>query len=68
MALTADIVLKAGGMEPIPLLGSLGVGISMCPSGKVVPTLLDGPNRQPDAIIVAYDRFVAIAKGLKTSY
>lgn len=58
-------MLKAGGMEPIPLPDSLRVGISMYPSGKMVPTIIDDPNRQPDAIVVTYERFVTIAQRLK---
>ena len=65
MTLAADIMLKAGGMEPIPLPDPLRVGISMHPSGKIVPTIIDDPNRQPDAIVVTYERFVAIVQRLK---
>jgi hypothetical protein len=65
LALGLDIALRVGGMEPIPLPDSLRVGISMRPSGKIAPALMDDPNRQPDAIIVTYEEFVAIAQRLK---
>jgi len=57
--------LKAGGMEPIPLPNSLRLGVSISPSGKIVPTLMDDPNRQLDAVIVTYEEFVAVAQRLK---
>jgi hypothetical protein len=63
--LWVDIALRAGGMEPIPLPDSLRVGISMHPSGKIEPALMDDPNKQPDAVAVIYQEFVAIAQRLK---
>ena len=68
MTLAADIVLKAGGMESIPPPESLRVGISLSPSGKIVPALMDDPNRQPDAILVTYEEFTESPKGLKMTY
>jgi hypothetical protein len=65
VTLMADIVLKAGGMEPIPLPNSLRLGVSISQSGKIVPTLMDDPNRQPDVVIVTYEKFLAIAQRLK---
>jgi hypothetical protein len=65
LTLGLDIALRVGGMEPIPLPDSLRVGISMRPSDKIVPTLMDDPNRQPDAVFVTYEKFVAIAQRLK---
>ena len=65
MTVGVDIILKAGGMEPVPLLNSLRLGVSISPSGKIVPTLMDDPNRQPDAVIVTYEEFVAVAQRLK---
>ena len=63
--LWVDIVLRVGGMEPIPLPDSLRVGISMHPSGKITPALMDDPNKQPDTILVTYKEFAAIAQTLK---
>jgi len=65
LTLGLDIALRVGGMEPIPLPDSLRVGISMRPSGKIAPALMDDPNRQPNAVIVTYEEFVAIAQRLK---
>lgn len=65
MTVGVDIILKAGGMEPVPLPNSLRLGVSISPSGKIVPTLMDDPNRQPDAVIVTYEEFVAVAQRLK---
>ena len=65
VTLMADIVLKAGGMEPIPLPNSLRIGVSIYPSGRIEPDMMDGPNKPPDAIVVAYEEFAAIAQKLK---
>lgn len=65
LTLGLDIALRVGGMEPIPLPDSLRVGISMHPSGKIEPALMDDPNKQPDAVAVIYQEFVAIAQRLK---
>ncbi len=65
VALMADIVLKVGGMEPIPPPDSLRVGISMHPAGKIEPALMDGPTRHPDGVIVTYEQFVAIVQRVK---
>jgi hypothetical protein len=65
MTMGMNTVFKAGGMEPIPLPDSLRVGESIYPSGKIEPALIDDPNRQPDAILVTYDEFAAIAQRLK---
>jgi len=64
MTMGMDIVFKAGGMEPIPLPDSLRVGVSIYPSGKIEPTLMDEPNRQ-GAILVTYEEFTTIAQRLK---
>jgi len=66
VTLMADIVLKAGGMEPMPLLNSLRIGVSIHPSGKIEPALFDDTNRQPDAIFVTFDQFEVITQRLKS--
>ena len=65
VTLAADTVLKVGGMEPIPLPDSLRLGVSISPSGKIEPALMDDPNRQPDAVAMTYEEFVAIAQRLR---
>jgi len=65
VTLMADIVLKAGGMEPMPLPNSLRIGVSIHPSGKIEPALMDDLNKLPDAILVTYEEFLAIAQRLK---
>ena len=65
MTLGVDIVLKAGGMEPIALPASLQVGVSISLLGKVEPALFDDPNKQPDTILVVFEEFEAIAHRLK---
>jgi hypothetical protein len=65
VTLMADIILKAGGMEPIPLPNSLRLGVSIYPSGKIEPALMDDPNKPPDAVLVTYEKFAAIAQRLK---
>lgn len=65
VTLMVDIVLKAGGKEPMPLPNSLWTGVSIHPSGKIEPALMDDPNRLPDAILVTYEEFLAIAQRLK---
>ena len=65
VTLMADIVLKAGGMEPMPLPNPLRIGVSIHPSGKIEPALMDDPNKLPGAILVTYEEFLAIAHRLK---
>jgi hypothetical protein len=60
-----DIALKAGRLEPIPLPNSLRLGVSISPSGKIEPALMDDPNRQPDAALVTYEEFAVIAQRFK---
>ena len=64
MTMGMNIALKTGGMEPVPPPSSLRVGLSIHPSGKIEPTLMDDPNRQ-GAILVTYEEFTAIAQRLK---
>jgi len=65
MILGADMILKAGGMEPVKLPAPFQVGISIYPAAKIEPALFDDPNRQPDAIFVTFDQFEVIAQRLK---
>lgn len=65
MTLGIDAALKAGGMQPIspPPPPQLGVFVSQ--SGKIEPDWMDNPYREPGAIFVTYEEFVAIARRLK---
>ena len=65
MILGVDIVLKAGGMEPIAPPPSARIGISISPLGKIGPALFDDPNRQPDVILIIFEEFEAIVQRLK---
>jgi hypothetical protein len=65
VTLMADIVLKAGGMEPMPPPNPLRVGVSIHPSDKIEPALMDDPNKLPDVILVTYEEFLAIARRLE---
>jgi len=65
MSMGMNIALKIGGMEPMPLPNSLRLGVSIYPSGKIEPALMDDPNKLPDAILVTYEEFVGIAQRLK---
>lgn len=60
-----DVALRAGGLEPIPLPNSLRLGVSISPSGKIEPALMDDPNRQPDTALVTYEEFGVIAQRFK---
>jgi len=65
VTLAADILLKAGGMEPVPLSNSLRIGISIHQTGGIKPTIIDDSNKQPDAIIITYEEFATIIRKLK---
>jgi len=66
MTLGVDVVLKAGGMEPIALPPSARIGISISPLGKIEPALFDDPNRQSDVILITLEEFEKIAQRLKS--
>ena len=66
MTMAMDIALKAGKMEPIALPPSPKVGISISPSGKIEPALLNNQYRQPGVIIITFEEFEAIAQRLKS--
>jgi hypothetical protein len=65
MTLGIDIALKAGGMEPIAPPQPTQLGISVSPSGKIAPDWVNNPYREPEAIFVTYEEFMAIAQRLK---
>ncbi len=67
MTMGMNIALKTGGKEPMPLPNSLQIGVSISPSGEIEPTLTDDPNKPPDAVLVTYEEFLAIAQRLKES-
>lgn len=65
MTMGMNIALKTGGMEPVPPPNSLRLGVSISPSGKMDPAVMDDPNRPQDAVLVTYEEFVAVAQRLK---
>ena len=65
MTLGVDVVLKAGGMEPIAPPPPAQIGISISPSGKIEPALFDDPNRKPDVVLITFEQFEAVAQRLK---
>jgi hypothetical protein len=65
MTVGIDVVLKAGGMEPIAPPPPTQLGIAISPSGEIKPTVLDEPFPQQNAILVSIDRFEAIIRELK---
>lgn len=65
MTLGIDIALKAGGMQPVALPPSPHIGISISPSGKIEPALLDDPYKPPNVILLTFEEFEAITQRLK---
>ena len=65
MTVGIDIVLKAGGMQPIAPPPPPQLGVTISSSGNIEPDWLDNPNREPGAIFVIYEEFMAIAQKLK---
>ena len=65
MTMGVDVVLKAGGMEPIAPPPSARISISISSLGKIEPALFDDPNRQPDVILITFEEFEAIAQRLR---
>ena len=65
MTLGVDVVLKAGGMEPIAPPASVRIGISISPPGKIEPALIGDPNRQSDVILITLEEFEEITQRLK---
>jgi hypothetical protein len=62
MTLGVDVVLKAGGMEPIAPPLPAQIGISISPSGKIEPALFDDPNRKPDVVLITFEQFEAVTQ------
>lgn len=65
MTLGVDVVLKAGGMEPIAPPPPAQIGISISPSSKIEPALFNDPNRKPDVILITFEQFEAVAQRIK---
>jgi len=65
MTVGIDVVLKAGGMQPIAPPSSLELGITISSSGEIRPDWLDNPDREPGAIFLTYEQFMATIQKLK---
>jgi len=65
MTIGIDVVLKAGGMQPIAPPSTPELGVTISPSGKITMDWRDNPNREPAAIFVTREQFTAIALKLK---
>jgi len=64
MTVGIDMVLKAGGMQPIAPPPPLQLGISISPD-KIMPDWSDNPDREPGAIFLTYQQFMATILKLK---
>lgn len=64
--LGVDVVLKAGGMEPIAPPPPARIGISISLPGKIEPALFDDPNRKPDVILITFEQFEAVAQRFRS--
>lgn len=60
-----NLAAKMGGMEPEPLTKIIQAGVSIRPSGAMALAPVGDPNKWPDAVIVAYEEFMAIVKRLE---
>ena len=60
-----DMALKAGGMQPIAPPPSPQPGIAISSSGKIGPDWRGNPHREPGAIFLTYEQFMATAEKLK---
>jgi len=65
MTLGIDVVLKAGGLQPIALPPSPQLGVTISSSDKIGPDWLDNPDREPGAIFLTYEQFMAAVQKLK---
>jgi len=65
MTLGIDVVLKAGGVQPIAPPSSLQLGVTISSSGKIGPDWLDNPDREPGAVFFAYEQFMTIIQELE---
>jgi len=65
MTVGIDVVLRAGGMQPIAPPPSPQLGITISSTGKIVPDWLDNPDREPSAVFLTYEQFMATIQKLK---
>jgi hypothetical protein len=65
MTLGIDVVLKAGGMQPIAPPSTPELGLAISPLGKITPDWRDNPGREPAAIFVTREQFTSITLKLK---
>jgi len=65
MTMGIDVVLKAGGMQPIAPPPAPQLGITISSSGKIRPDWLDNPDRETAAIFLTYEQFMATIQKLK---
>lgn len=65
MTVGIDMVLKAGGMEPIAPPPPPQLGVTVSSSGKIEPDWIDNPYRDPAAFFATYEEFMTIAQRLK---
>ncbi len=65
MTVGIDMVLKAGGMEPIAPPPPPQLGVTVSSSGKIGPDWIDNPHRDPAAFFATYEEFMTIAQRLK---
>jgi hypothetical protein len=65
MTVGIDVVLRAGGMQPIAPPPSPQLGVTICSSGRIEPDWLNNPNREPGAVFVTYEQFMATIEKLK---
>lgn len=65
MTIGIDIVLKAGGMQPIAPPPPPQYGVTISSSGKLIPDWVDNPDREPGAIFLTYEHFTTISGKLK---
>jgi len=65
MTVGIDVVLKAGGMQPIEPPAPPQLGVTISSTGKIRPDWLDNPDREPGAIFLTYEQFMATTQELK---
>jgi len=65
MTMGIDVVLKAGGMQPIAPPPAPQLGVTISSSRKIRPDWLDNPDREPAAIFLTYEQFMATIQKLK---
>lgn len=60
-----NIALMAGRMQPVPALPPVRLGISVSPSGKIEPDLIDDLHRQPGTLLIKFEDFERLALSLR---